>query len=527
MQGGGSAYKFPGPGNSSTGKFIFPVRRGISRTAQWKQLFISRSAKSIFRSQWKRGHCVYSHSLSQSCATMSNLSPWAWAYGNEALSDVTIAFVPKGAAAAAKVSTRGRKRKAQEGVDDLQASNTIPGHRFLLATYSEYCNALFLRWAKGDEMVKLEYDDADDLAAAQACIKALYLQKLDVCDLLSEPRSAVPFLIKVIHWADMLQAPTCTELCIAGLADSFRPGSSEDINCMLMGLPDSVRFSPAFTKVQEVCQKWLQQTFSDVHEVITKDGLRKAFLQLCPQAVILWMKCDDLMGTENDVAFLVTRWHVGKQGKEATEKDLVALSRQLRVSQLSQSVRDCVLPELPWVREDYLLPVFATAFRRCGAAASKEITSLSISPSWSAPARVMKAREWFVWRVPVSAVTEMLEDVEEDCAEREHYSGEFYSDGATFRAYLELSSHRLNMKLYVYVLNESGHILDVSYCIKQSCPGRFGIDEDRVISEGLTLLDISSAIGGSVAGPTASLRTLLQEQLVDGHLVFKINVHPI
>eukprot|EP00967_Tisochrysis_lutea_P129180 scaffold221877_cov14-Tisochrysis_lutea.AAC.1 len=170
-------------------------------------------------------------------------------------------------------------------------------------------------------------------------------------------------------------------------------------------------------------------------------------------------------------------------GKEATEKDLVALSRQLRVSQLSQSVRDCVLPELPWVREDYLLPVFATAFRRCGAAASKEITSLSISPSWSAPARVMKAREWFVWRVPVSAVTEMLEDVEEDCAEREHYSGEFYSDGATFRAYLELSSHRLNMKLYVYVLNESGHILDVSYCIKQSCPGRFGIDEDRVISE--------------------------------------------
>eukprot|EP00967_Tisochrysis_lutea_P139119 scaffold252149_cov14-Tisochrysis_lutea.AAC.1 len=68
-------------------------------------------------------------------------------------------------------------------------------------------------------------------------------------------------------------------------------------------------------QVQEVCQKWLQQTFSDVHEVITKDGLRKAFLQLCPQAVILWMKCDDLMGTENDVAFLVTRWHVGKQVK--------------------------------------------------------------------------------------------------------------------------------------------------------------------------------------------------------------------
>eukprot|EP00983_Pelagomonas_calceolata_P070388 1150771-Pelagomonas_calceolata.AAC.4 len=44
--------------------------------------------------------------------------------------------------------------------------------------------------------VKLEYDGPDDLAAAQACIKALYLQKLDVDDLHLEPQNAVSILVK-------------------------------------------------------------------------------------------------------------------------------------------------------------------------------------------------------------------------------------------------------------------------------------------------------------------------------------------
>eukprot|EP00967_Tisochrysis_lutea_P032992 scaffold39132_cov18-Tisochrysis_lutea.AAC.1 len=77
--------------------------------------------------------------------------PTAWAYGNEALSDVALAFVPKLAAASKVPATRGRKRKAQEGPDEPQATCTIAAHRFCLAMYSAYFNALFVRWAKDDK----------------------------------------------------------------------------------------------------------------------------------------------------------------------------------------------------------------------------------------------------------------------------------------------------------------------------------------------------------------------------------------
>eukprot|EP00983_Pelagomonas_calceolata_P055914 1144357-Pelagomonas_calceolata.AAC.3 len=57
----------------------------------------------------------------------------------------------------------------------------------------------------------------------------------------------------MICWADMLQAPTCTELCISKLADNFRPGSAKDVNGMLEGLPESVLELPSFAKVCNVC----------------------------------------------------------------------------------------------------------------------------------------------------------------------------------------------------------------------------------------------------------------------------------
>lgn len=55
--------------------------------------------------------------------------------------------------------------------------------------------------------------------------------------------------MQVICWADMLQAPTCTELCISKLAGSFQPGSPQDVNWVLEGLPSSVHDSPSFAKV--------------------------------------------------------------------------------------------------------------------------------------------------------------------------------------------------------------------------------------------------------------------------------------
>uniref|UniRef100_A0A7S3VUL2 BACK domain-containing protein n=2 Tax=Dunaliella tertiolecta TaxID=3047 RepID=A0A7S3VUL2_DUNTE len=398
--------------------------------------------------------------------------------------------------------------------------------------YSAYFNALFVRWAKDDKTVKLEYEGPEDLAAVRACIKVMYLQKLDAEDLPSEPEGSISLLLKMICWADMLQAPTCTELCISKLADNFRPGSAKDVNGMLEGLPESVLELPSFAKVQEACQKWLQRSFADVHEVITKEELLEAFQQLCPRAVLTWMKHDDLIGTENDVAFLVTCWYEGEQGRAAQEQDLIALSRHLRVSQLATSVRECMLPVLPWFTEDHLLPIFTTIHRRYGSAAAQKFPHLSIPNSWVAARKTavpglargeFEEREWFLWRVPLSAVAEMLEQQD---AKSEYCSDWFYSKGAYFRANLVLKKPQMELRAEVSAkLVKNVPALDVQLLIRQSRPD--------VRGRGLKILDKSSVLSPKrrtcavVAPPTTELMPVLQRQLVDGHLVFKIKVHPI
>jgi len=68
-----------------------------------------------------------------------------------------------------------------------------------------------------------------------------------------------------------------------------------------------------YLQVEDACRMWLVQTFYDLHKVVTDDELRQAFMDLCPRAVCLWMECNQLAGTEDEVLALLTIWHAGPQ----------------------------------------------------------------------------------------------------------------------------------------------------------------------------------------------------------------------
>eukprot|EP00983_Pelagomonas_calceolata_P056980 1144872-Pelagomonas_calceolata.AAC.3 len=164
--------------------------------------------------------------------------------------------------------------------------------------------------------------------------------------------------------------------------------------------------------------------------------------------------------------------------------------------------------------------------------------------AWVAPARQSTApgqpgslveREWFVWRVPVSAVTQMLGAVgEKPC----HSSDLFYSSGAFFVARLRLLKPSMQLCLYVGQRGKD-QVIDVSLTILQELPGSSDDDDvedsdgtddgDRKIYGGKTLIVNGIGCGSKVCSPSTAqeFMPLLQEQLVDGHLVFKIKVHPI
>eukprot|EP00983_Pelagomonas_calceolata_P055918 1144357-Pelagomonas_calceolata.AAC.7 len=214
-------------------------------------------------------------------------------------------------------------------------------------------------------------------------------------------------------------------------------------------------------------------------------------------------------------------------GRAAQEQDLIALSRHLRVSQLATSVRECMLPVLPWFTEDHLLPIFTTIHRRYGSAAAQKFPHLSIPNSWVAARKTavpglargeFEEREWFLWRVPLSAVAEMLEQQD---AKSEYCSDWFYSKGAYFRANLVLKKPQMELRAEVSAkLVKNVPALDVQLLIRQSRPD--------VRGRGLKILDKSSVLSPKrrtcavVAPPTTELMPVLQRQLVDGHLVFKI-----
>jgi len=74
-----------------------------------------------------------------------------------------------------------------------------------------------------------------------------------------------------------------------------------------------------------------------------------------------WARLDELaVGTENDVAVLLTFWHAGEVGQQCSEDEVLKLGQVLRVGHLTPFFRRLVLPELKWFKKHVTqLNVFA------------------------------------------------------------------------------------------------------------------------------------------------------------------------
>ncbi|KAF5829671.1 hypothetical protein DUNSADRAFT_15671 [Dunaliella salina] len=173
--------------------------------------------------------------------------------------------------------------------------------------------------AQARPTIKVECSSPEDLEAAEACIRTLYLQRspLEGVPTTLDPGESISFLIKVAQWGHFWQAECIARHCCAGLAlltkaEGFK---ARHVNTLLEELPSYLKSSEAREDVvANACSQWLLKTFKDVHEVVTDNEERRIFCELCPDAVKLWAKKDDLCGCENDVATALGCWSSGKQG---------------------------------------------------------------------------------------------------------------------------------------------------------------------------------------------------------------------
>uniref|UniRef100_A0A7S3R8P5 BTB domain-containing protein n=1 Tax=Dunaliella tertiolecta TaxID=3047 RepID=A0A7S3R8P5_DUNTE len=394
--------------------------------------------------------------------------PWASLaafYLDDSLSDCNIVFVPKQQVQGSGSGTgtnKGKKRKHSGEGEQLPVLETMPGHRIVLAACSPYFQALFVRWKQGsDQQVTVEYDGPDDLAAAKACIKTLYLQTPPSNeDLSTDAGSVFPLLLKMIDWADLWQAPTCTELCISSLVaqrlDSLCP---EHINSMLVQLPESLRSTPLNSKVEGFCLRWLLYTFGDMWVTVTTEAKRAAFCNLCPAAVELWMGSDQLAGVENEVAVLVTLWHAGQQGQAASDASLRHLSELLRVKNLAPSTRVDPLLGLPWFQHNAALKklIVLAGSGWCLAEVASE-DQIEFPPAWFAEPRCgtlrsvsppLASRCQHVWRISTADFAALINKAKTTTRYQELASSTIFCKGAFFKGALVLRHGNEEGELYL------------------------------------------------------------------------------
>jgi len=271
----------------------------------------------------------------------------------------------------------------------------IPAHKVILTACSKYFEAKIKRWmndgsaqsgqsdprecsseviyeatsvvsaAESSEsqvkpQVKVECSSLEDLEAAEACLRTMYLQESPLRGTPSswDPDTSIAFLLKVVQWGDLWQAECVTGPCLVGLEKLTRAAAfkARHMNMLLDGLPDfwkssSTASMEAWQMVKQACSHWLLRKFRDVHEVVTVAEVRHAFCGLCSQAVSLWAGLDDLFGCENDVAIALAHWssaQIGEQGQGCSKEVFRDLSESLRVPHLTKTFRFVVLPTLPF-----------------------------------------------------------------------------------------------------------------------------------------------------------------------------------
>ncbi|KAF5839259.1 hypothetical protein DUNSADRAFT_1203 [Dunaliella salina] len=254
-------------------------------------------------------------------------------------------------------------------IDNME--RVIPAHRVILAATSKFFEAKIKRWmddasapGQADKRAKLkmECDDHQDLEAAEACIRTMYLQRSPLEDAPNgwDVDTCLSFLLKVAAWGDLWQADCVARYCRSGLArlTEDKDVQARHINTLLSELPSSLQHESeehCGNTVVRACSRWLLGNFEDVHRVITDDEKRHSFCGLYPSAVVLWAEMDDLFGCENDVAIALAHWSCGEQGRKCEPEVFRRLSLSIRVSNLTKTFRNIILPGLSFFTEHEML----------------------------------------------------------------------------------------------------------------------------------------------------------------------------
>ncbi|KAF5837099.1 hypothetical protein DUNSADRAFT_4822 [Dunaliella salina] len=291
------------------------------------------------------------------------------AWGDPELSDLDILLYVK--------DTTGERDTAETKRNE----RSIPVHKVILAASSKYFEAKIKRWmndqpasgpADGMEslseeisklstahvkpMLKVACSSPEEQDAGEACLRTMYLQNCpldgEVASL--DPDKSISFLVQVARWGDEWQSECIARHCQAGLATltEAKAFCARHVNMLFEEMPSYLRGAEVRGVVADACSRWLLKNFEDVHVVVTNEGKRAAFCELCPEAVILWAGMDNLCAaSENDVAIALAYWASGEQGCRCEKGVLKRLSLSLRVSKLTKTFRFLVLPRLPFFTE--------------------------------------------------------------------------------------------------------------------------------------------------------------------------------
>ncbi|KAL6750613.1 hypothetical protein V8C86DRAFT_811059 [Haematococcus lacustris] len=355
---------------------------------------------------------------------------FAWLWGDDTLSDATL------------------KLCLVNKTVDAPCSASLPVHRALLATNSEYFKARLLRWPRsgsqgssfqpstvvahfaktgslpeGLTVSQLaqackEAKVQDDLRCAEACSQALVVQGLEQPEPSQLPTpcleetfdsqaecDAARLVVRCMYEgelaAEVMDPLTLARVCRVAERWAFSSLSSscllklidlppsqlpvEQLVLVLQTLPDSCALLPEHKKWQQLVKSLIVSQYGDVHAVITSAQLREYFQQLPFAAVEQWAGSDELtVDSENSVVELISLWMAGPGGQACSQEQKQQLSGLVRVQHLSLAYAMGRLPALDWFEIPGVLTIVVAQAAYCGCMAGLLDKAI---PAWCAALR--------------------------------------------------------------------------------------------------------------------------------------------
>ena len=183
----------------------------------------------------------------------------------------------------------------------------------------------------------------DEVEAFDLLLRLMYGAKVP-----EEAAGDAVLLAKAYMAADMYCIPRCSDVLAAALCSL--PAEDLDLDAVraLCSLPEGR------AHLQPLMAKCVVQVYGNVPATVSCDKLRQQFCSLPYDAVLAWLKADNLtVHSENCVVFLLSAWVASTHHSNPVEQE--ELARHVRVPHLSPLYLHCVLPKLTWFKAPDIL----------------------------------------------------------------------------------------------------------------------------------------------------------------------------